>query len=98
MARQELIDQGDCDFNCPPGFKTGCCGACKQNNGYWEDGEMEHLLSKEDQEFVKNILKKEKGCLGDNGCNLPRNMRSMTCLEDNCNWTKRLKTGKVAGL
>jgi hypothetical protein len=90
-TREELINNKPCDFNCPPELKGGCCGGCWGNGGYWKNSEMEETLNEAEIEQIKEILKRPEGALGENGCELPRKLRSRLCLEAMCNKNSKSK-------
>ena len=89
MSLQELIDMGSCDHNCPRWYPNGCgCCNCKENNGYYKDGEIEDrvkegFITELEKQHILKIL--EDGALDKNGCILERKFRSKDCLVMLCN-------------
>ena len=51
-----------------------CCNECAKHVGYLKV--KEHELPEE----YKNLFDEEKGFLGENGCKLPKEKRSVTCV------------------
>ncbi len=78
MTREQLIAEPDCDGNCPEHVSDRACGCqfCHRQNGY--------LAADEDYGSAE-ILARPQGALGPDGCELPRDQRSKSCLGPWCN-------------
>lgn len=87
MPLAEIIAESDCGHNCPPWFPDGCgCKNCAANKGFFTQGEFEYRnFSDTDIEQIEFLLSRPQGCLGENGCELPRRLRSEQCLRAYCN-------------
>jgi len=83
----DLINEPDCDHNCPPCRPDGCdCCFCHEHKGYYKNGEMNvRNFTENEIEMINEMLEKPEGCLGEKGCMLPRRLRSEACLRARCN-------------
>ena len=75
---QELSSLFDplCSELCP-GCTISCCEPCAREKGYYEDGRFEDMRA-------SYGIDPQKGFLGQNGCVVPRLLRSKRCLYHIC--------------
>ena len=63
--------------NCPYAYM--CCNECFDNNAYFQEIDEEYYA------YLKERFGwTKKGFLGDDGCKLPRELRSRICLSYSC--------------
>lgn len=92
--RKDLIKTGPaCGYACLNkdfGRKPYSCGChqCAANKGYFEDGEVKET-EVERRKILTENWDEEKGYLREDGCILPRWVRSDLCLSYDCTKEKR---------
>ncbi len=87
--RKAFFDEPNCDFQCPPDKKFFCCTnfGCKKNCGFFEWEEIAFFSDKERDEIL-SLWDNKSGFQGENGCVLPRELRSYVCLQWSCRHSK----------
>jgi len=84
--RADLIEHGQCDLKCLSHGPAPCCADCAKYKG-WYDNERDELHTQftiDEQKQIKQCWDEKTGFLGENGCKLPRRLRSYTCLSTDC--------------
>lgn len=90
MNREELIQQPNCSFACPPlGFSgrngiPGCCEACPTaRKEFAAQGGLPEF-GDEDKAFIREQWDDTYGFVSAAGCKLPRRLYPTECLEYDC--------------
>lgn len=86
---QKLIDEGDCDGDCPEKFSGPyrCCFEflCFKYYRQIDLDEFEKRFTLEEQEKIKSMFDPITGFASKNGCVLPRKWRPVFCIKyKNC--------------
>ena len=87
--RKVYFDKPNCGCNCPPDREYFCCRdmGCMKNCGFFEWLEISFFSDKEKDDIL-SLWDDTKGFQGDNGCVLPRELRSYICLNFACRYSK----------
>lgn len=90
--RKAFFNKPNCDFNCPPDKKFFCCKnfGCKKHNGFFEWDEISFFSDKE-KDNILSFWNDRAGFQRENGCVLPRKLRSYICLNFVCRYSKENK-------
>lgn len=88
--RKTYFDTPNCNFNCPPMKEFHCCRnfGCRSHCGFFEWEEI-LFFSEEEKEQILSLWDNGTGFLGEDGCILPRKLRSLICLIFVCSYSKK---------
>lgn len=87
--RKAYFTKSNCNFNCPP-KEFFCCKkiGCIKRYGYFEWEEISFFLE-EEREKILSLWDNGTGFLREEGCILPRELRSLVCLLYVCSYSKK---------
>jgi hypothetical protein len=90
--RRAYFNKPNCNMNCPPNREFFCCKTmgCMKNCGFFEWLEIAFFSDKE-IEAILSLWDDEMGFQGENGCVLPRELRSYICLNFACRYSMENK-------
>jgi hypothetical protein len=87
--RKAYFSKPNCNLECPPGKDFYCCKkfGCRSHCGFFEWDEVS-FFSEVEKDKILSLWNNGTGFYRKNGCVLPRNLRSLTCLEWSCGHSK----------